>query len=374
MKASDLQKLHEELEAASQGASNARKCIRLDYVQLSVRVELHQAGGVVISLQFAARNISTEGLGILHNAYVHSGTRCVVHLKHLNGHDVAIDASAVRCRHVRGLVHEVGLRFNSPINVRDFIKVDPMEGSFTLEHVDPKRLKGSLLHVDDASMDRRLLQHYLSETAMKVTSVETGKEAIEKASEGFDAIIVDNDLADMTGLDVAGTLRAKGVTVPILMLTADTRPETKQGARNARVSALIPKPTNKAVVLQALAEFLIIDNTGETETGGALITTLCPADPTFRFVPEFIEELRRFGEKINAAVTTEDAAAARRICYQLKGAAPALGFAAIGESATAAMNAIDKFGTVADCGKQLRALVSLCNRAKVRDDKARKAG
>jgi CheY-like chemotaxis protein/HPt (histidine-containing phosphotransfer) domain-containing protein len=280
----------------------------------------------------------------------------------------------VRCRHVKGLVHEVGLRFKSPINVRDYLNVDPMEGSFTLEHVDPKKLKGSLLHVDDASMDRRLLQHYLSETALTITSVETGKEAIERSIEGFDAMIVDNDLTDMTGLDLIGTLRAKGVAIPILMLTADTRPETKQGARNARVSAIIPKPTNKAVVLQALAEFLIIDN-GATETGGAVITTLSPTDATFRFVPEFIEELRRFGEKINAAVTTEDAATARRVCYQLKGAAPALGFATIGEAATAAMNAIDKHGNTNDCGKQLRALVSLCNRAKVRDDKApRKAG
>lgn len=374
MKATDLQKLHEELEAASQGGTHARKCIRLDYLQMSVRVEMHQTGGTSIALQYAARNISSDGLGILHNAYVHPGTRCVIHLKHRDGREVPVEGTAVRCRHVRGLIHEVGLRFKTPVNVRDFLNVDPMEGSFTLEHVDPKKLKGSLLHVDDSAMDRRLLRHYLAETGLNVVSVETAKAALERVEEQFDAFVVDNDLSDMTGVELVETLRARGVAAPIIMLTADTRSITKEGARNAKVSAVIPKPTSKGLMLQALAEFLIIDNTGETETGGAVVTTLAPTDPTFKFVPEFIEELKRFAEKINTAVNTEDVVAARRVCYQLKGAAPALGFSTIGEAAQAAMLMLDKHNSVTDGGKQLRSLVSLCTRAKVRDDSHRKAG
>jgi CheY-like chemotaxis protein/HPt (histidine-containing phosphotransfer) domain-containing protein len=377
MKPAELQKLHEELEAANQGGQHARKCIRLDYVQMSVRVEMHQAGGASISLSYAARNISSEGLGILHNSYVHPSTRCVVFLKHRDGREVPIEASAVRCRHVKGLIHEVGIRFKAPVNVRDFLNVDPMEGSFTLEHVDPSKLRGSLLHVEDSPMDRRLVRHYLAETCLEVVSVETGKAAMERIGQGFDAIIVDNDLSDMTGIELVSTLRAQGVAVPIIMLTADTRPVAKEGARNARVSAIIPKPTNKNQMLQALAEFLIIDSNGASETGGAVVTTLPPQDPTFKFVPEFIEELKQFAEKINKAVATEDAASARRICYQLKGAASALGFAAIGEAANAAMISIDAAGgqSISESGKQLRQLVSLCTRAKIRDEKElRKAG
>lgn len=375
MKAAELQKLHEELEAASQAGTHARKCIRLDYVQLSVRVEMHQPGGATISLSYAARNISSEGLGILHNSYVHPNTRCIVFLKHRDGREVPIEASAVRCRHVKGLIHEVGIRFKAPINVRDFLNVDPMEGSFTLEHVDPTKLSGSLLHIEDSPMDRRLVRHYLAETALNIVSVESGKAALERIAEGFDAIVVDNDLADMTGIELVQTLRAQGIAVPIIMLTADTRPVAKEGARSAKVSAIIPKPTTKAVMLQALAEFLIIDNTGATETGGAVVSVLSPGDPTFKFVPEFIEELKQFAEKINKAVATDDTATARRICYQLKGAAPALGFVTIGEAANTAMLSLDAGQGISESGKQLRQLVGLCTRAKVRDDKEqRKAG
>ena len=374
MKATELQKLHEELEAASQGGSHARKCIRLDYLQMSVRVEVHQAGGAVTTLQVAARNISSEGIGILHNSYAHPGTRCVVHLKHRDGRPVPTEASVVRCRHVKGLIHEVGIRFTAPINVRDYLNVDPMEGSFTLEHVDPQKLRGTLLHIDDSPMDRRLLRHYLDETQLTVVSVENGQAALDRVGEGFDAVIIDNDLADMTGVELAQTLRARGVSVPLIMFTADTRPATRDAARNARVSAIIPKPTSKDTVLQALAEFLIIDNTGQSEKGGAVVTTLTPSDPTFKFVPEFIDELRLFAEKINGAVTAEDTGTARRIWYQLKGAASAMGFAVIGQAAADAMSALDKHQSVTECGKQLRTLVSLCTRAKLKDDQQRKAG
>ena len=378
MKSAELQKLHEELEAANRGNSHARKCIRLDYLQMSVRVEMHQAGGSAVTLQYAARNISSEGLGILHNSYVHPNTRCIVHLKHRDGHEVPIEALAVRCRHVKGLVHEVGLRFKASINVRDFITVDPMEGSFILEHVDPSKIAGSLLHIDDSPMDRRLARHYLSETRLNIVSVETSKTALERVREGFDIIVVDNDLEGMTGVELIQTIRAQGIAVPVIMLTADTRPEAKQGARDARVNAVIPKPTSKPLLLQALAEFLIVNNTGPAEVGGAVVSSLAPNDPTFKFVPEFVEELKQFADKITKAIVTDDTATARRICYQLKGAAPALGFAGIGESATAAMTAIDSTGNLADSGKQLRQLVGMCTRAKAKDDsrkpEVRKAG
>jgi len=378
MKSAELQKLHEELEAANRGNSHARKCIRLDYLQMSVRVEMHQAGGSSVTLQYAARNISSEGLGILHNSYVHPNTRCIVHLKHRDGREVPIEALAVRCRHVKGLVHEVGLRFKAPINVRDFIVVDPMEGSFILEHVDPAKITGSLLHIDDSPMDRRLVRHYLAETRLNIVSVETSKTALERVGEGFDIIVVDNDLEGMTGVELIQTIRAQGIAVPVIMLTADTRPEAKQGARDARVSALIPKPTSKPLLLQALAEFLIVNNTGPAEVGGAVVSSLPPTDPTFKFVPEFVEELKQFADKITKSIVTDDMATARRICYQLKGAAPALGFAGIGESAAAAMTAIDSAGNLADSGKQLRQLVGMCTRAKAKDDsrkpEVRKAG
>ena len=58
-------------------------------------------------------------------------------LKKTTGQIVAIDGKIVHCRHVQGTTHEIGVQFDSSIDPREFISLDKLADSFTVEHVDP---------------------------------------------------------------------------------------------------------------------------------------------------------------------------------------------------------------------------------------------
>ena len=79
-----------------------------------------------------------------------------------------------------------------------------------------------VLIVEDDPRLGRLLQRLLIEERHVVDLAAGGEEGLElvESGGGFDAVILDVGLPDLTGFDVARRLRAKGHRVPILMLTA----------------------------------------------------------------------------------------------------------------------------------------------------------
>jgi len=79
-----------------------------------------------------------------------------------------------------------------------------------------------LLLVEDDTRLRRVLTRLLEEDRHVVDEAEDGETAIELASAngGFDAVILDIGLPDISGLEVARRLRNGKVEVAILMLTA----------------------------------------------------------------------------------------------------------------------------------------------------------
>lgn len=57
------------------------------------------------------RNISSSGLAFLHKQMLPPGKRLVLSVPLLDQRTVHLAASVVHCRHVRGMVHEIGVKF-----------------------------------------------------------------------------------------------------------------------------------------------------------------------------------------------------------------------------------------------------------------------
>jgi len=100
-----------------------------------------------------------------------------------------------------------------------------------------------VLVVDDQEDVVDVIQRGLTRSGHAVTAAYSGEEGLEKASvDSFDVIVLDVMLPGMSGFDVARELRDRGVSTPILMLTArDEEDDVIRGLRQG-ADGYLPKP------------------------------------------------------------------------------------------------------------------------------------
>ncbi len=90
-----------------------------------ILVELHHPGGTRSFYRVLARNISAHGLGFVHGRFVHKGSLVMVALANRQKKAVLISGRVAHCRHIEGKVHEVGVAFDEPVSLADFLAVPP---------------------------------------------------------------------------------------------------------------------------------------------------------------------------------------------------------------------------------------------------------
>jgi hypothetical protein len=100
---------------------NQRKESRIPMTDVVVICKLQAVGGPT---QFAVkcRNVSRRGVGFLHGAYVHAGTRCEVTIITRRRVGFRATGKVVRCRHVGDKVHEVGVRLDSDLDLVELVQ------------------------------------------------------------------------------------------------------------------------------------------------------------------------------------------------------------------------------------------------------------
>ncbi|MCG8349145.1 MAG: response regulator [Chloroflexales bacterium] len=103
-----------------------------------------------------------------------------------------------------------------------------------------------------AVIARIVVQTY---SRVSISAVKDGSEAlIIFGQRGADFVITNYDMPIMNGLDLIRALRAREITVPILMVSSDALVE--QQALAAGVSTFITKPFRVAQLTQALTNSL----------------------------------------------------------------------------------------------------------------------
>ena len=100
-----------------------------------------------------------------------------------------------------------------------------------------------ILVVEDDRTVGQYVRRGLEEQRLHVDLVEDGLEGLRFATGGsYDLIILDLRLPGMTGLEVLRTLRDRGLTVPILVLTAQDAVDFKVQALRAGADDYVTKP------------------------------------------------------------------------------------------------------------------------------------
>ena len=113
----------------------------------------------------------------------------------------------------------------------------------------PKYENLSVLIIDDDRLMIRLIEHILRgmgfEDIHASQDPETGLALIlegDNIGDGFDLIICDWMMPNMTGIEILKRLRAKRLETPFIMLTANVSEAAVREASQSHVSAYLAKP------------------------------------------------------------------------------------------------------------------------------------
>ncbi|MCS7462950.1 ATP-binding protein [Paenibacillus doosanensis] len=122
------------------------------------------------------------------------------------------------------------------------------------------RGKGAVLVVDDDPVNLQVMINLLSVDHYAVTAVQHGNEAIDllESGEPFDLVVTDWMMPGMSGLELCRMIRERHslYELPVLMLTARSRPEDIRTGFEAGVNDFLAKPVD-AKELRARARTLI---------------------------------------------------------------------------------------------------------------------
>ena len=342
------------------GTNASREFVRWGFRREAILVTLHQpGGGNPTPLKMACRNLSCGGMSVLHSAYTHIGTRAVVQLTHPCKEPLNVEGAVVRCTHLKGVVHEIGIKFAQKVQARDYVSVDPFAGNFSIERVDPEQLKGTGVYVDESASERKLVTHYLRGSSLRLRTAESAAEGIKMIEEGCDLVIADFGIPGTKGGGFIGTLRESGIETPIIAVTADTKSVKRMNLSDWRIGAFLAKPFRQDILLRAVAEFISADS-GTRQSGSSL-----PSDhPNRGLVEGYVEQLRECAAKLGKCAEGADAEATRAVVLQVLGSAGNYGYEAIGKLAQAASTQLSTSKSMTDSLPVVRALQAACEKAR----------
>lgn len=357
----ELQQLLDQIEMQS-NANEApdREFVRWSYRVEAVQLTIEHSSGNSVTLPVATRNISRGGISVLHSSFVHSGTPVKITLNAPSGQPLTITGSVMRCTHLTGRIHEIGIKFNRQISTKDLLGLDPLNEAYSLERVDPARLHGSVLLVTASELDRDLMLMHLESTNLIINTADSIETAISRAQKGCELIVADYHLGQHSAVELLQELAKAQCDMPVVVLTSDKSETTLDEIRDANAAGILSKPTTKARLLQALAEFLHADG-----DGGPLYSTLRTEDSAYPLLTKFLTDIPRMALNLEKAVREDDPATCLSIVRTLSGTAAPLGFPEISNLAIAAERQLAN-KSPKGASAEIRTLVIACRRIKAR--------
>jgi DNA-binding response OmpR family regulator len=128
----------------------------------------------------------------------------------------------------------------------------------------------TVLLVEDDHALRDVVARALREEGLTVVTAADGRAALASADPQTAAVVLDIGLPDADGRDVCLALRARGVTAPVLFLTAKDAVHDKLAGFAAGGDDYLTKPFHIAELLARLRVLLRRSDTTATSTGSGL--------------------------------------------------------------------------------------------------------
>jgi DNA-binding response OmpR family regulator len=128
-----------------------------------------------------------------------------------------------------------------------------------MTHKHPDTHRYTILNVDDNEVGRYAVNRILQKEGFRVREASTGEEALRRAAEMPDLIILDVHLPDMSGLDVCRKIKENPATshIPILHLSATyTDAESKAEGLESGADSYLVQPVEPIVLISTIRALL----------------------------------------------------------------------------------------------------------------------
>ncbi len=121
------------------------------------------------------------------------------------------------------------------------------------------KFSGHVLVAEDSQTNQTLIKLLLKRLGLEVTIAQDGDEAVQRAlTQSFDMILMDIQMPNMNGYEATKLLRRRGVTVPIIALTAYVMKVDEKECIRAGCDDYLSKPISRKRLVQIIAKHLTV--------------------------------------------------------------------------------------------------------------------
>lgn len=356
----ELGELLVRLDAEGSGGGNPRRqFIRASFRIPNLPVRIAQPGGSSVEVPLVCRNLSREGMSLLHSSYVHAGSPISAKLPTLKGTTKPVTGTVVRCTHRGGKVHEIGVKFEEPIDLREFIPARAGDDPLSFERVEGEKLVGTIAVVNAGPLDRQILQSLLRGTQLRVRAATGANEALAMVHEGLDLVFYEASLPLEASLQGIAAIRAGAPKLPIIAIASDAPALGILREKKARADVLISKPLSQGKVQRAIAEFLLLKRpvTVEAYRGATEEATVVEMSP------EIAAEIAGWVAAFEKDLAAKDPKVLAARCVLVQHAAPHVGLQRVAGLAAQIAERLAMASAIEDVTARVRELIQLCREA-----------
>lgn len=183
-----------------------------------------------------------------------------------------------------------------------------------------------VLAVEDHPINQLVLTEQLEQLGCQVTLASDGCEALQlwQRGETFDAMLTDVNMPQLDGYQLTRRLRADGINVPIIGVTANAHAQEDERCRQAGMNAHLAKPFSLASLSQVLNTVgAIVDIPSEKPLKASILLTMSEIKPAMREL--FVATTRNDLAALEAAISEGSAVVVTQSAHRLKGAFATVG-------------------------------------------------
>ncbi|MRU48954.1 hybrid sensor histidine kinase/response regulator [Pseudomonas gessardii] len=179
-----------------------------------------------------------------------------------------------------------------------------------------------VLAVEDHPINQLVLTEQLQQLGYQVTMVSDGREALQRWHRGehFDIVVTDVNMPELDGYQLTRRLRAEGVNVPIVGVTANAQTEEGERCLQAGMDDYLVKPVSLAALREALQAV------GVSIAGGSKANVMAKLDeikPAMRDL--FVSTTRHDWAAMMNSLSEGNATAVTQYAHRIKGALVTIG-------------------------------------------------